>query len=66
MVDRTLLIAHNIDIVPRIDNLRVGDRVTFNGVYEWNDKGGVVHWTHRDPSGNHATGWLKHKGKTYE
>ncbi len=64
--DRTLLIAHNIDIASRITNLRRNDRVEFNGVYEWNDKGGVVHWTHRDPSGNHEAGWLKHKGKIYQ
>ena len=63
---QTLLVAHNIDIAPRLDSLRPGDSVEFNGVYEWNSKGGVIHWTHRDPSGRHQAGWLKHAGRTYQ
>lgn len=63
---QTLLIAHNIDIAPRVDSLGVGDSVEFNGVYEWNSEGGVVHWTHHDPSGQHQLGWLKHKGNLYQ
>jgi len=62
----TLLIAHNIDLAPRINTLREGDMIEFYGEYEWNKKGGVVHWTHRDPRGNHEDGWLKHKGSTYQ
>lgn len=61
-----LLFAHNIDLAPRIDSLREGDTLLFNGEYEWNAKGGVIHWTHRDPNGRHAAGWLKHKGRTYQ
>ncbi|MCA1579230.1 MAG: DUF3465 domain-containing protein [Acidobacteria bacterium] len=63
---QTLLISHNIDIAPRIDALEVGDSVRFSGEYEWNEKGGVVHWTHRDPRGRHAAGWVVHNGKTYQ
>lgn len=63
---QTLLIAHNIDLAPRIESLQRGDSVTFFGEYEWNDKGGVIHWTHRDPRGRHPHGWLKHQGKTYQ
>jgi len=62
---QTILISHNIDIAPRIDALRKGDPVEFYGEYEWNTKGGVVHWTHHDPNGRHAHGWLKHNGVTY-
>jgi hypothetical protein len=62
----TLLVAHNIDLAPRLDALRVGDRIEFNGEYEWNPRGGVLHWTHRDPQGKHAPGWLKHHGKTFQ
>ena len=63
---QTLLITHNIDIAPRIDGLGVGDSVRFNGEYVWNEKGGVIHWTHHDPKGRHVTGWVIHNGKTYK
>jgi hypothetical protein len=63
---QTLLISHNIDLAPRIDSLAVGDSVRFSGEYEWNEKGGVVHWTHRDPRGKHVSGWVLHNGKTYQ
>ncbi|BCG65517.1 MAG: hypothetical protein methR_P3362 [Methyloprofundus sp.] len=63
---QTVLVAHNIDLAPRIGGLRAGDRVEFYGEYEWNDRGGVIHWTHRDPQRRHASGWLKHNGKTYQ
>jgi len=63
---QTVLISHNMDLAPRIDSLRKGDMVEFYGEYEWNSKGGVVHWTHHDPNGRHVAGWLKHRGKTYQ
>ena len=62
----TLLVAHNIDLAPRIPSLRAGDAVEFFGEYEWNPRGGVIHWTHHDPQGRHVAGWLKHRGNTYQ
>lgn len=62
----TVLIAHNIDLAPRVEALRVGDAIEFYGEYEWNNKGGVIHWTHRDPQQRHAAGWIRHNGRSYQ
>ena len=63
---QTLLVAHNIDVAPRVQGLGVGDSVSFSGVYEWSAEGGTIHWTHRDPGGGHSPGWLRHDGRLYE
>lgn len=63
---QTLLIAHNIDLAPKVNNLSLGDTIIFFGEYVWNNKGGLIHWTHHDPSGQHITGWLKHNGQKYQ
>lgn len=63
---QTLLIAHNIDIAPRIEGLARGETISFSGIYEPNKKGGVVHWTHHDPSGRHAPGWIEYRGHRYQ
>lgn len=60
----TLMIVHNIDLVERLP-VALGDPVELRGRYEWNDRGGVVHWTHRDPDGQIAGGWIEHKGRRY-
>ncbi len=63
---QTVLVAHNIDLAPRIQSIQKQDQVEFYGEYEYSDKGGVIHWTHHDPARKHVDGWLKHQGRTYQ
>jgi hypothetical protein len=63
---QTLLIAHNIDLAPRVESMNEGDVVSFYGQYEWNEKGGVIHWTHNDPDGSHIAGWIEFNGRKYQ
>ncbi len=61
--NKTLLLAHNIDIAPRVP-VKKGDSLLIKGKYEWNEKGGLVHWTHRSFN-DHPAGWIKHNNKKY-
>ena len=61
---QTLLIAHNVDLAARVP-LSLGDRIRFRGMYEWNDLGGLVHWTHHDPLGVEDGGYVEYRRKTY-
>jgi len=60
----TVLVSHNIDLAPKIPTER-GDRVEIRGQYEWNERGGVLHWTHHDPQGRRPGGWIRHRGQDY-
>lgn len=61
---QTVLVAHNVDLAERLP-LGIGDRVRFRGVYEWNDLGGLVHWTHHDPLGLEDGGFVKYRTRYY-
>jgi hypothetical protein len=61
----TVLLSHNIDLAPRVEGLAIGSAVSFRGQYEWNERGGVVHWTHQDPGGRRPGGWIEHAGRRY-
>lgn len=60
----TLLVAHNIDLAPRAP-LSHGMTIYIKGRYEWNEKGGVIHWTHHDPQRRNPGGWLRVGSEKY-
>lgn len=60
----TVLVSHNIDLADRIP-AAVGDALVLRGRYEWNERGGVIHWTHHDPGGFEKGGWIELDGKRY-
>jgi hypothetical protein len=61
----TVLIAHNIDLAERVP-VTQGDTISLRGMFEWNDRGGVIHWTHHDPDGRHKGGWIRRSGESYK
>lgn len=62
----TVLVAHAVDVAGRIEPLEIGDEISFRGEYVWNPRGGLVHWTHHDPAGRHATGWIRRGDRVFE
>lgn len=62
--NQTLLVAHNLDLATRVP-VGMGDRVRIRGMYEWNEQGGLVHWTHADPQGVEEGGYIKYRTKLY-
>ena len=63
---QTLLLVHNIDIAQRVAEVERGQTLSFYGEYIYNDKGGLVHWTHHDPAARHQGGWIESGGVRYE
>jgi hypothetical protein len=60
----TLLVSHNLDLANRVP-VGVSDTIRIRGEYEWNDRGGVIHWTHHDPQGRLEGGWIELEGRKY-
>ena len=62
----SILVMHNIDVASRIPDLKPGETVRIHGEYEWNESGGIVRSTHRDPSGKFDAGWIEYRGQRYD
>lgn len=43
-----------------------GTTMLVRGEYEYGARGGVIHWTHRDPRGHHPNGYVLIAGRLYE
>ena len=61
----TVIVAHNIDLAKRVP-LQKNDKIVLAGRYEWNERGGVIHWTHHDPENRRKGGWIKFNGTIYK
>jgi hypothetical protein len=63
--DTTVLVAHDTAMAPPVP-LRQGDFVVIHGEYIWNEKGGVLHWTHHTDTPRHEGGWIDYAGRRYQ
>ncbi len=61
----TILVAHNVSRAPSVP-VEAGDIVTVHGEYIWNNKGGVIHWTHASDTPRHEGGYIDFKGQRYQ
>ncbi|MEZ5975695.1 MAG: DUF3465 domain-containing protein [Planctomycetota bacterium] len=66
--DLTVKVSHNIDDAPYLTGLKKGDTLKLQGRYEYNEKGGVIHFTHKAdrPTKEKPGGWIEYKGKKYQ
>jgi hypothetical protein len=63
-----ILVAHNLCTSDRVP-AKPGDRLTLRGEYEWTEKGGTLHFTHKPKFATRdatRSGWIEHAGNRYE
>ena len=56
--------VYNSDMCPRVP-VRVGDRVALAGMFLMTGQGGLMHWLHHDPQGQHPDGFVELNGQRY-
>ncbi|GAC1300460.1 MAG: hypothetical protein NVSMB19_07050 [Vulcanimicrobiaceae bacterium] len=61
----TVRVEDNVDLTGPIP-LVEGAEVEVRGEYVFDPRGGVVHYTHRDPRGRHIAGYVLVDGKFYQ
>ncbi|GAC1402407.1 MAG: hypothetical protein NVSMB64_02200 [Candidatus Velthaea sp.] len=60
-----LEIVDNVDLAPPVA-VMPGDRITVRGeLVQDPGREPLVHWTHHDPAGQHAGGWIDFAGRRY-
>jgi hypothetical protein len=60
-----LEIVDNVGIAPQIP-VQPGDSIEVRGEMVHDpDRTPIVHWTHRDPGGHHAAGFIQLRGRVY-
>ena len=61
----TVRVEDNVDLTGPIP-LSEGQNVVVRGEYIFNERGGILHYTHRDPRGRHISGYVLVDGKFYQ
>ena len=61
----TVRVEDNLDLTGPIV-LHEGDDATIRGEYIYDARGGLIHYTHRDPRGRHAAGYVQVEGHLYQ
>ncbi len=61
----TVRVESNLDIMGSVP-VRDGEAATVRGEYDYDPRGGVIHWTHRDPRGRHPDGFVEIDGHRYQ
>lgn len=62
---RTVLVAHNLEM-GRMIPVEPNYEIVIKGEYIWTEKGGVIHWTHRDPRKEHPDGFIYYNKRLYK
>lgn len=62
----TVRIESNLALIRAFPALRDGEAAVVRGEYEFDRRGGVIHWTHHDPRGRHPAGFVEVGGRRYE
>lgn len=60
-----VFVSHDIGIAKPV-NIAVGSVVRVKGEYDWTPEGGIIHWTHRDPTGQREGGWIELDGVRHD
>jgi hypothetical protein len=61
----TVRVEDNVDLTGPVP-LSAGEDVEVRGEYVYDPSGGVIHYTHRDPSGRHAAGFIRAGDALYQ
>jgi len=60
----SVLVAHNLALSQRVP-AGIGDRLHLRGKFEWNEQGGLIHWTHDDPFRDEPAGYIRFRGSVF-
>ena len=61
----TVRVEDNLDLTGPIP-LSEGEFATVRGEYVYDPRGGLIHYTHRDPRGRHDAGYVQAGGRIYQ